>query len=63
MRARYPQAALRVAVALLGFSAVVTEVATLHERGVFRANNFFSFFTIEGNLFAVVVPAADVTSR
>jgi hypothetical protein len=40
---------------LLGFSAVVTEIATLHERGRFVPANFFSFFTIESNLLAVVI--------
>ena len=45
----------RMLVALLGFSAVVTEIATLVERGVFVPANFFSYFTIEGNLFAVAV--------
>ena len=45
----------RVLLALLGFSAVVTEIATLVERGVFVPANFFSYFTIEGNLFTVAV--------
>ncbi|ROR91631.1 Pr6Pr family membrane protein [Nocardioides aurantiacus] len=45
----------RVGVALLGFSAVVTELATLVERGSFRASQFFSFFTIQSNLLVVVV--------
>lgn len=40
---------------LLGFSALVTEVATLVERGKFVPANFFSYFTIEANSFAVVV--------
>lgn len=41
--------------ALLGFSAIVTEIATLIERGYFNPFNFFSFFTIESNLFAATV--------
>ena len=41
--------------ALLGFSAIVTEIATIVERGRFIPANFFSFFTIESNIFAVVV--------
>lgn len=41
--------------ALLGFSAVVTEIATLQERGRFMPWNFFSYFTIESNLLAVAV--------
>ena len=40
-------------VALLG--SLVTEVATLVERGRFDAGNFFSYFTVEANLFVVVV--------
>lgn len=41
--------------ALLGFSAIVTEIATLVERGYFNPSNFFSFFTIESNSFAAAV--------
>ena len=40
--------------ALLGFAAVVTEVAVIMERGSFNAVNFFSYFTIQNNLIAVV---------
>lgn len=40
---------------MLGFSAIVTEIATLSERGSFNPANFFSFFTIESNLVAVVI--------
>lgn len=35
---------------LLGFSAVVTEIATIVERGRFDPTNFFSYFTIEINI-------------
>jgi hypothetical protein len=45
----------RVLLALLGFSALVTEVAVLVERGQFVAGNFFSFFTVEANGFAIAV--------
>jgi hypothetical protein len=45
----------RIFFALLGFSAIVTEIATISERGRFVPINFFSFFTIESNLFAVVI--------
>lgn len=38
---------------LLGLSALVTEVATLVERGTFDPANFFSYFTIENNMLAV----------
>jgi hypothetical protein len=45
----------RMFVALMTFAAVVTEIATLAERGRFNGPNFFSYFTIEANLFATVV--------
>ena len=45
----------RIFFALLGFSAVVTEIATLSERGRFVPMNFFSYFTVEANLIAVVI--------
>lgn len=41
--------------ALLGFSAVITEIATIIERGRFIPANFFSFFTIESNIFAAAI--------
>lgn len=40
--------------ALLGFSAIVTEIAVLVERNKFDIGNFFSFFTIESNIIAVI---------
>lgn len=40
---------------LVGFSAIVTEIAVLIERGTFKPANFFSFFTIEGNILAIIV--------
>ena len=40
--------------ALLGFSAVVTEIAVISERGVFNVGNFFSFFTIETNILVFI---------
>lgn len=40
---------------LLGFSAIVTEIATLVERGKFIPVNFFSYFTIENNILISVV--------
>ena len=39
---------------LLGFSAVVTEIATIIERGRFNPVNFLSFFTIETNILVFV---------
>lgn len=37
---------------LLGFSAVVTEIAVLVERGAFSPVNFFSYFTVQSNIIA-----------
>jgi len=39
--------------ALLGFSAIVTEIATIIERGRFDTVNFFSYFTIETNILVI----------
>lgn len=38
---------------LLGFSAIVTEIAVLTDRGIFKPENFFSFFTIQSNIIVV----------
>lgn len=46
--------AYKLAFSFLGFSAVVTEIATLAERGVFNPANFFSFFTIESNILVAI---------
>jgi hypothetical protein len=51
--ARSSLVTVRLALAFLGFSAVVTEIATLVARGVFVPANFFSYFTIESNVLAV----------
>ena len=40
---------------LLGLSALATEIVVLVNRGSFVAANFFSFFTVESNLFAAVL--------
>ncbi len=45
----------KIAFALLGFSAVVTEIATLIERDRFIAFNFLSYFTIQSNVLALTV--------
>lgn len=45
----------RIFFGLLGLSAVVTEIVTLIGRGIFVPANFFSFFTIESNIFAAIV--------
>lgn len=39
---------------LLGFSAIITEIATIIERGHFNPVNFFSYFTIETNVLVVI---------
>jgi len=40
--------------AFLGFSALVTEVATSVERGIFSPGNFFSFFTVQVNILVFI---------
>ncbi len=45
----------RVFFALLGFAAIVTEIATIVERNRFVPERFFSYFTIQSNSFAVAV--------
>ncbi len=55
MRTGYLLTGYRLVFGLLGFSAVVTEVATLRERGTFVPVNFFSYFTVESNLFAIAL--------
>jgi hypothetical protein len=47
--------AYRTALGLLGFSAIITEIATLIERDRFDAANFFSYFTVEANILAATV--------
>lgn len=46
--------AAKVAAAFLGFSALVTEIATLSARHRFNADDFFSYFTVEANSLAVL---------
>jgi hypothetical protein len=46
--------AAKVAAAFLGFSALVTEIATLVARNRFNAGNFFSYFTVQSNTLAVI---------
>ena len=40
---------------LLIFSAIITEIAVLVERGTFVPSNFFSYFTILTNMLAAIV--------
>lgn len=44
----------KVFFALLGFSAIVTEIATIAATRAWNPANFFSFFTIESNILIVV---------
>ncbi len=46
--------AFRMAGAFLGFSALVTELATLVAQHRFNAGDFFSYFTVEANTLAVI---------
>jgi hypothetical protein len=46
---------LKILFGLLGLSAVTTEIVTLVDLGKFNPANFFSFFTVESNLFAAVI--------
>ena len=55
MDKRYLLMGYRVCFGLLAFGAIVTEAATLIERGRLIPLNFFSFFTVEANSFAVFV--------
>jgi len=45
----------RITFALLTFVAVSGQIVFLVGQGVFKPANFFSFFTVEGNLFAATV--------
>jgi len=54
MNTRTALVAARIAFALLGFSALVTEIATLVERHRFVAGDFFSYFTVESNTLAII---------
>jgi hypothetical protein len=55
MRSLLAARAYRAAIGLLALSALVTEVATLHERGTLELANFLSYFTVESNLLAALV--------
>jgi len=47
--------AYKVFFGLLGFSAIVTELAILGTKGILIPANFFSFFTIEANIITFIV--------
>lgn len=53
-RIGWPVVIIRVLFAFLGFSALVTEVATLVAQHRFAAGDFFSYFTVEANLLTVI---------
>lgn len=44
----------RLGFGLLGLSSIILEIFVLLERGTFNPGNFFSYFTVESNLLAVV---------
>jgi hypothetical protein len=46
--------AVKTLLAFLGFSAIVTEIATLVSVHHFVGGNFFSYFTVESNALAVI---------
>jgi hypothetical protein len=54
MTRRHCLIAAEVLFALLGFSALVTEIATLVAKGRFNAGDFFSYFTVEANTLTVI---------
>ena len=45
----------KVLFGVLALIAILTEILTLMSRGVFNPGNFFSFFTIESNIFAAII--------
>jgi len=55
MNKRIFVALCKLAIASLIIAAVTTQIVNLNDSGVFRPANFFSFFTIEANLFAAAV--------
>lgn len=62
MRSKKILVSYKIVFALLGFSAVVTEIATLVERGQFNPFNFFSYFTIQSNIFAFAILLASTVA-
>ena len=46
---------VKIGFGLLAVSAIVTEIFVLVDRGVFDFVNFFSYFTVESNLFAAII--------
>lgn len=46
---------IKIGFGLLAISAIVNEIIVLIGRGQFEVVNFFSFFTVESNLFAAII--------
>ena len=44
----------KIVFGLLGFSALITEIVATGQRGTFNPTNFFSYFTVESNILAVI---------
>jgi hypothetical protein len=57
-RSLLPLALLRLAFAATGVSAIAYQAGALANAGVFRPGNYFSFFTIQSNILAVVALTA-----
>lgn len=55
MNGRFIKTGYRLGFAILGASAIITEILVLHSEGIFDPGNFFSFFTIQSNILAVIV--------
>lgn len=51
---QYALVGYKIFFGLLGFSAIVTEIAILVDRGVFNPVNFFSYFTVENNILMAI---------
>lgn len=45
----------KIVFGLLGLSAIITEITALSSKNIFIPANFFSFFTIESNVFAAII--------
>ena len=50
-----PLSYLKIGFGLLAISALITEIVVLLNRNVFDFVNFFSYFTVESNLFAAII--------
>jgi hypothetical protein len=57
-RSPLPPALLRLGFAATGISAIAYQAGALANAGVFRAGNFFSFFTIQSNILGIATLTA-----